>query len=140
MKIFICMIFLLSSFTPIYAMMPKNCKMFMKNKNCLPRALSKVSQVEQGALYKHYKRKSSDTGNEYLYKVICISHCSEDIDKLLVTYQALYPTPGLSGVFTRPYAMFIENVENNGEIVPRFEKIEHTSMKNWIAAYGKPKK
>lgn len=63
-------------------------------------------------LYEHYK------GNRY--KVLGIAKHSETLEELVV-YQAQY---GDYGIWVRPKEMFFEDVEVNGEIVPRFNKIE----------------
>lgn len=61
--------------------------------------------------YRHYK------GNEYL--VLCEATHSETLERMVV-YKALY---GNGGVWVRPFGMFFENVEVNGETVPRFRYI-----------------
>jgi hypothetical protein len=61
-----------------------------------------------GGEYQHYK------GNHY--KIIGICHHSETLEKLVV-YQALYDDCLL---WVRPLEMFKENVEWNGQNVPRF--------------------
>ena len=58
--------------------------------------------------YKHYK------GNDY--QVIGVATHSETLEKLVV-YQKLYDDNSL---WVRPLSMFIENVEVNGETLPRF--------------------
>ncbi len=63
-------------------------------------------------LYRHYK------GN--LYKVMMTARHSET-EEWMVVYKALY---GEEGFWVRPYEMFIEKVEVDGQIVARFEKIE----------------
>jgi hypothetical protein len=62
-------------------------------------------------IYKHYK------GNEY--KVIAQARHSETLEDLVV-YQALY---GDRGFWVRPLGMFLENVEVEGVVKPRFEWI-----------------
>jgi hypothetical protein len=59
--------------------------------------------------YKHYK------GN--LYEVVGIAHHSETLEDLVV-YRALY---GDFDLWVRPLVMFLEDVEINGVIMPRFE-------------------
>lgn len=61
--------------------------------------------------YRHFK------GNEY--EVTGIATHSETGEKLVV-YKALY---GEQGLWVRPYDMFIETVEQNGQRVPRFTKL-----------------
>lgn len=60
-------------------------------------------------LYRHYK------GN--FYRVIGLARHTETLD-ILVVYQGLY---GDYDLFVRPYQMFIESVEHEGNIVPRFK-------------------
>jgi len=59
-------------------------------------------------LYRHYK------GNEY--RVLGLARHSETLEPLVV-YQALY---GERGLWTRPQAMFVENITHAGQTVPRF--------------------
>lgn len=59
--------------------------------------------------YSHYK------GNEY--EVIGVARHSEDESELVV-YRPLY---GDQGLWVRPLDMFVETVEVDGVIKPRFE-------------------
>ena len=61
--------------------------------------------------YVHYK------GNEY--EVIGVAKHSETLEPMVV-YKALY---GDGGLWVRPYGMFFETIEINGEKIPRFKKI-----------------
>ena len=61
--------------------------------------------------YRHFK------GNEY--EVIGIAQHSETGEKLVV-YKAMY---GEQGLWVRPYDMFTEPVEQNGQLVARFTKL-----------------
>lgn len=69
------------------------------------------SSIEPG-IYRHFK------GN--LYRVIQIVRHSETLEEL-VLYQALY---GEKGLWVRPKEMFLETVEKDGKIIPRFTLIE----------------
>lgn len=62
--------------------------------------------------YRHYK------GN--YYEVIGTARHSES-DELLVVYRPLY---GEMGLWVRPEAMFEEEVDVDGRLVPRFAKCE----------------
>lgn len=73
-------------------------------------------EVEVGRIYRHYK------GDYYLVEAIA-SH-SETREKLVV-YRALY---GENKVWVRPYAMFIEEVNKNGQKY-RFELQNIKSVK-----------
>ncbi|MBO3276607.1 DUF1653 domain-containing protein [Pseudomonas schmalbachii] len=62
----------------------------------------------QTGLYRHYKGQH--------YRVVGVAKHSET-EETLVIYQALY---GEFGLWARPLRMFIEAVEVDGELVPRF--------------------
>ncbi len=65
--------------------------------------------------YRHYK------GNEY--EVVETARHSETMEELVV-YRALY---GERGLWVRPKAMFLETVEIEGKMVPRFALISAPS-------------
>lgn len=60
--------------------------------------------------YRHYKGKE--------YEVVGLARHSETLE-VLVVYRPLY---NASGLWVRPYAMFIETVEVDGQTVPRFAR------------------
>ena len=62
-----------------------------------------------GGKYRHFK------GN--FYQVIDVAKHSETLEEYVV-YRALY---GEFGLWVRPKAMFLENVERGGSIMPRFK-------------------
>lgn len=66
--------------------------------------------VEPG-IYEHYKGAR--------YEVYAIARHSET-EEQLVFYRALY---GEYGFWARPLEMFAEQVEQNGETVPRFRRV-----------------
>lgn len=63
-------------------------------------------------LYRHYK------GGEY--QVVCLARHSETLEPM-VAYRPLYNDTGL---WVRPYAMFVEQVEVDGVMRPRFELVK----------------
>jgi hypothetical protein len=69
--------------------------------------LSPLPEMKLG-LYRHYK------GGEY--DVIGLARHSETHEPLVV-YRPLY---NQSGLWVRPYAMFFEQVEQEGRLQPRF--------------------
>jgi hypothetical protein len=62
--------------------------------------------------YKHYKGKE--------YEVIGIAKHSETLEDLVV-YRALYDNRQL---WVRPLKMFLEEVEVNGQKIPRFSPVD----------------
>ncbi len=72
-----------------------------------------MSQADKPVLppgrYKHYKGAD--------YEVMDLARHSET-EEWLVLYRALY---GECGLWVRPYAMFVERVNVDGEWVPRFQ-------------------
>jgi len=68
-------------------------------------------ELEKG-LYKHYK------GN--MYEVYMTAQHSET-EEWMVVYKALY---GEQGMWVRPYAMFVEEVEVEGQMIQRFQKVD----------------
>ena len=63
--------------------------------------------------YRHFK------GGEY--ELIAIARDSEDPDRFLAVYRALY---GECEVWVRPLSMFTESVERDGRQIPRFSPVE----------------
>ncbi len=64
--------------------------------------------------------KHSKSGK--LYKVLGVAKHSETLEELVV-YEALYDYD-ISKLWVRPKSMFLDEVEVNGKMVPRFEWIE----------------
>ena len=72
---------------------------------------SKTTQLQPG-VYEHYKGKR--------YEVIGIGKDTEtEVD--VVIYKPLYESDVVYWV--RPYDMFIESVEIEGKVIPRFTKV-----------------
>lgn len=74
--------------------------------------MSDFPSIETGT-YRHSK-----TG--HLYEVLGVAFQTES-EESLVVYRPLYKTD--CELFARPYAMFVENVEIDGEVKPRFEEV-----------------
>ncbi len=66
----------------------------------------------QRGIYEHYKGKH--------YQVFHVANHSETGEKLVV-YQCLY---GDYSMWVRPLAMFVENIEIEGKMLPRFKLIQ----------------
>lgn len=72
-----------------------------------------IPQLELG-LYQHYK------GN--LYTVLGVGRHTEK-DEYFVVYSPIEPKVGAPSIWLRPYDMFVETVDIDGQAVPRFKKI-----------------
>lgn len=65
--------------------------------------------------YKHYK------GN--LYEVMGLA-CHSETHEWLVIYKPLYEHPGMPNIWLRPYDMFVESVNFDNKVLPRFELVD----------------
>lgn len=70
--------------------------------------------IETG-LYEHYK------GN--VYRVHGVG-CNTEVHEYYVVYSPAEPKAGIPEFWLRPYAMFLETVEVDGQTVPRFKKLK----------------
>ena len=71
-----------------------------------------MSEVLSPGRYRHYKGLD--------YEVIGVARHSET-EETLVVYRTLY---GDFDLWVRPLSMFMENVAVDGELVPRFYRLE----------------
>ena len=76
------------------------------------------SQILKPGLYEHYKGKK--------YRVHGTARHSETLEEL-VYYETLYSNP-LGRFWVRPKAMFLESVEVDGILKPRFRFIEAETL------------
>ncbi len=75
--------------------------------------MNKFPDIDKG-IYRHNKKGD-------LYEVLGVALQTES-DEALVIYRPLYENK--HELFARPYAMFTELVEINGQTMPRFEKVD----------------
>ncbi len=88
---------------------------------------SAISIPQIGEHYRHYK---STGGMDHVYEVIGIAKNIEmeidDPDSIMIVYKPLYHADILDGthatMFTRPLSLFIDEVEIDGKMRPRFTK------------------
>ncbi|HLC06835.1 MAG TPA: DUF1653 domain-containing protein [Candidatus Babeliales bacterium] len=73
-----------------------------------------IDHIKPDQLWRHYK------GNDY--RIIAVSCHSEDLTWYVV-YEALYDN-NVSKIWHRPLDMFLENVEIDNKMVPRFTHIK----------------
>lgn len=71
-----------------------------------------MEKIKKG-IYQHYKGKR--------YRVLDVAKHSETLEDLVV-YEALYENE-LSQIWVRPLSMFLEEVEFDGQTIPRFKHI-----------------
>ena len=73
--------------------------------------------MQKGDIYRHYKGKD--------YRILGIGHHSENLEKVVI-YQGLYDDPefGKEPIWVRPYHMFVEEIEFEGQFIKRFTKID----------------
>lgn len=69
-----------------------------------------MSEIRVGGIYRHYKGK--------LYYVLALATHTETLERVVV-YVPLYE-PETASVWVRPESMFLENVQVDGNSLPRF--------------------
>ncbi len=79
--------------------------------------MNEFPSIEKG-LYRHNKKGQ-------VYKVLGVALQTETNEPLVI--YCPFSKGGDYEFFARPYAIFKENVEVNGEVLPRFEKIKDNS-------------
>lgn len=72
-------------------------------------------QINAGQIWRHYKGKD--------YRIIALSRHTENLSWYVV-YEALYDNE-ISQIWHRPLDMFLESIEIDGIIVPRFQFIKY---------------
>ncbi len=78
----------------------------------LPAFSSLAKTIELVSIYEHYKK--------IRYKILAVARHSETLEELVV-YQALY---GENDVWIRPLSMFLESIEINNVMTPRFHLVQ----------------
>jgi hypothetical protein len=93
------------------------------------------AMVPENGFYYHYKHDPSGPINNYAYEVIGVGcHTEDDCcpeDANMVVYLPLYESSAYkAGKFfdLRPLDAWMENVEKNGKIVPRYKKVINTAV------------
>jgi hypothetical protein len=76
-----------------------------------------VSKIEPG-IYVHYK------SDDMKYDVIGLGVNSETHEEYVI-YRPLYKGDTNPDYWVRPYKMFVEKVEVNGKLIPRFRKVDN---------------
>lgn len=98
-------------------------------------SLKMPQQVPELGFYYHYKHDPAGTINNYAYEVVSIGFHTEDDarpgEAHFLIYRPLYPAAVYEASKelripchdARPLEMWMENVEKDGKIIPRFQKI-----------------
>jgi len=86
------------------------------NTLCYSKTMSEFTiPVLEPGIYQHHK------GNKYT--VLGVG-CHTETLEYFVVYSLVDQKEGVPSIWLRPYDMFVETIEVNGEMVPRFRKIE----------------
>ncbi len=92
-------------------------------------------RVPETGLYYHYKHDPTGTVNNYAYEVVGVGFHTEDNcrpgERHFLVYRPLYESReyrfskygGIPCFYSRPLAMWMGEVEKDGQVVPRFQKI-----------------
>jgi hypothetical protein len=83
-----------------------------------------MTKTPEKGLYYHYKHDPAVSVNNYSYEVLGIALDTE-VGTHTVIYRPLYVNTFLDGAdfCARPLGMFLETVEKEGVIIPRFTRI-----------------
>ncbi len=81
--------------------------------------------LPEKGFYRHYKHDPNGPFNNYSYEVVGIGRNTEE-KTLTVLYRPLYESSWMppADLQSRPLEMFMGAVEKDGEVIPRFSKIE----------------
>jgi len=71
-----------------------------------------AKSLEKDGIYEHYKGMR--------YQLLAVGRHSETLEEVVI-YQALY---GEGDIWVRPLEMFIENIDKDGETLPRFKRVD----------------
>lgn len=74
-----------------------------------------MQEIKPGQIWKNNKKGGT-------YKILALAKHSESLEDLVV-YEALYDNP-VAKVWARPLSMWQEEIEINGQKMPRFELVQ----------------
>jgi len=72
-----------------------------------------IDHIKPHDIWQHYKGKQ--------YRIIAVSRHTEDLTWYVV-YETLYDNP-VSRIWHRPLEMFLETIEIDGAVMPRFTRV-----------------
>lgn len=84
------------------------------------------NQVPENGFYYHYKHDPLGAINNYAYEVLGVGAHTEEDGNFMVVYRPLYESSVYKAgkLFDlRPLQMWLEDVNKEGKIFPRFQKI-----------------
>jgi len=93
------------------------------------------TKVPENGFYYHYKHDPAGPVNNYAYEAVGAGVHTEDNcrpeDENLMVYRALYESCAYKAgkLFDiRPLEMWMEDIEKDGKVIPRFKKITDEKM------------
>ena len=91
--------------------------------------MEKLENIPQKGYYYHYKHDLKGSLNNYSYEVIGVARNTEE-DSFTVLYRPLYESDWMppADFQSRPFDMFVGNVEKEGKTFPRFKLITDSDV------------
>lgn len=88
-----------------------------------------MNHPEKGFYY-HYKHDPNGSFENYSYEVVGVGRHTEEHDSYFVAYRPLYKNDYFNNFeySLRPLEMFMETIEKDGKIIPRFQKIHDPEL------------
>jgi len=107
-----------------------NKELLVSSSFCLDMPCCILSNMEIPQIGEHYRHYKSTGGMDHVYEVVGIAKNIEmeidDPDSIMIVYKPLYHADILDGthatMFTRPLSLFIDELEIDGKMRPRFTK------------------
>jgi hypothetical protein len=93
---------------------------------------------QPGQIYTHYKRDPKII-NDHLYEIIGLGKHTET-QEILVIYKPLYDLQDwleTAHFAVRPLTMFLEEVEYQGRVQPRFTLVTDEKILEWVKGFKK---
>ncbi len=88
-----------------------------------------MTELPPKGFYRHYKHDPSGAPHNYTYEVVGIGRNTEE-KTLTVLYRPLYESTWMppADYQSRPLEMFMEDVEINGVMIPRFTHLTDSTL------------
>lgn len=101
--------------------------------------MQKLENIPQKGYYYHYKHDPQGPINNYSYEVIGVGRNTEEEGSFTVLYRPLYESDWMppADFQSRPFDMFVGQVEKDGKTFPRFKLITDTDVISKLDAIKK---